>query len=40
MGVGPLDTARTRAKEILGKVQWLAPLLGRLAVGLLFVSTG
>jgi len=40
MGLGPLHAARTRAIEMLGQVQWLAPLLGRLAVGLLFMSTG
>jgi len=35
-----VDTLRTRAMDILGKLGWLAPLLGRLAVGLLFLSTG
>src|SRR5579859_3807913 len=35
-----LETARTRALRELARVQWLAPLLGRLAVGLLFLSTG
>lgn len=40
MGLGLLDGARTRALEILARLQWLAPLVGRLAVGLLFVSTG
>src|SRR5208283_3630374 len=29
-----------RALEVLGRVRWLAPLLGRLGVGLLFLSTG
>jgi putative oxidoreductase len=29
-----------RALEMLARVRWLAPLLGRLAVGLLFLSTG
>jgi putative oxidoreductase len=38
--MGLVDTARTRAMDTLGKVQWLAPLLGRLAVGLVFMSTG
>ncbi|HLK37496.1 MAG TPA: DoxX family protein [Polyangiaceae bacterium] len=32
--------ARLRALAALGGIAWLAPLLGRLAVGLLFVSTG
>jgi putative oxidoreductase len=31
---------RSRALEVLGRLSWLAPLLGRLAVGLLFCSTG
>jgi len=35
-----LTTIRTRALEMIGRLQWLAPLIGRLAVGLLFVSTG
>jgi putative oxidoreductase len=35
-----IEKARTTALETLGRVQWLAPLLGRLAVGLLFLSTG
>jgi putative oxidoreductase len=26
--------------DVLGKIGWLAPLLGRLSVGLLFMSTG
>ena len=32
--------ARSRALAALGGIGWLAPLLARLAVGLLFVSTG
>jgi putative oxidoreductase len=40
MAQGLLDTARRRALDILGRLQWLAPLVGRLAVGLLFLSTG
>jgi putative oxidoreductase len=35
-----VDTARTRAMDILQRLDWLAPLLGRLSVGLLFMSTG
>jgi putative oxidoreductase len=35
-----IETLRERGLDALKKVQWLAPLLGRLAVGLLFVSTG
>jgi putative oxidoreductase len=35
-----VDKIRMRALEILGRLQWLAPLVGRLAVGLLFMSTG
>jgi putative oxidoreductase len=38
--MGLLDTARRRVLEIIARLAWLAPLLGRLAVGLLFVSTG
>ena len=38
--MGLLDQVRTRALELLGRLRWLAPLLGRLAVGLLFLSTG
>jgi putative oxidoreductase len=38
--MGLLEVARTRAMDMLGRIQWLAPLLGRFAVGLLFVSTG
>jgi putative oxidoreductase len=41
MDLGSLvEKPRARALEILGRLQWLAPLIGRLAVGLLFVSTG
>jgi putative oxidoreductase len=35
-----VSKARSRALEIIGRLRWLAPLIGRLAVGLLFVSTG
>jgi putative oxidoreductase len=35
-----VEAVRTRALEILGRLGWLAPLVGRLAVGLLFLSTG
>jgi putative oxidoreductase len=38
--MGLVSTTRRRALEIIGRLHWLAPLLGRLAVGLLFVSTG
>jgi putative oxidoreductase len=38
--MGLLDTVRVRVMETLGRIQWLAPLLGRLAVGLVFMSTG
>ncbi|MGA3122593.1 MAG: DoxX family protein [Polyangiaceae bacterium] len=31
---------RTRLLDAIDPVRWLAPLLGRLAVGLLFMSTG
>ncbi len=40
MALGLLDTARTRALDTLRRLQWLAPLMGRLAVGLVFMSTG
>ena len=35
-----IETARARALDELARISWLAPLLGRLAVGLLFLSTG
>jgi putative oxidoreductase len=35
-----LERARAIALGAIERVAWLAPLLGRLAVGLLFVSTG
>lgn len=35
-----VDTVRTRLADLVGRLRWLAPLLGRLAVGLLFMSTG
>jgi len=40
-GLGAMfQTVRGRALAILGSLDWLALLAGRLAVGLLFVSTG
>jgi putative oxidoreductase len=38
--MGLVETMRMRALGVLDRMQWLAPLVGRLAVGLLFVSTG
>ena len=35
-----VEAVRNRALAIIDRVRWLAPLLGRLAVGLLFMSTG
>jgi putative oxidoreductase len=35
-----VEAARNQLLAVVERVQWLAPLLGRLAVGLLFVSTG
>jgi putative oxidoreductase len=35
-----VETIRSRSLEAIDRVRWLAPLLGRLAVGLLFISTG
>jgi putative oxidoreductase len=35
-----LESLRQRALDLLSAVRWLAPLLGRLAVGLVFLSTG
>jgi putative oxidoreductase len=35
-----VELLRERALALLGRVQWLGPLMGRLAVGLLFMSTG
>jgi putative oxidoreductase len=35
-----IQATRTRVTEALDRVSWLAPLAGRLAVGLVFVSTG
>jgi putative oxidoreductase len=35
-----VNQMRTRLLEVLGRLDWLPPLLGRLGVGLLFVSTG
>jgi putative oxidoreductase len=37
---GLVETLRGRALHVLHRVEWLAPLMGRLAVGLLFMSTG
>ena len=39
-GLALVKDARARALGLLGRSQWLALLLGRLAVGLLFLSTG
>jgi putative oxidoreductase len=36
----PIQTAYASAMQALQRVRWLAPLMGRLAVGLLFASTG
>jgi putative oxidoreductase len=38
--LGLVEKLRQRALLALGRAQWAAPLIGRLAVGLLFVSTG
>ncbi|MEP7050817.1 MAG: DoxX family protein [Pseudomonadota bacterium] len=35
-----VTNARTRALALLDRISWLAPLVGRFAVGLLFLSTG
>lgn len=35
-----LGEARTKALTLLARIGWLAPLVGRLSVGLLFLSTG
>jgi putative oxidoreductase len=35
-----LENARTQALAQIERIRWLAPLLGRFAVGMLFVSTG
>ncbi|MDP9036664.1 MAG: DoxX family protein [Myxococcota bacterium] len=35
-----LEDARDRALHFLGRAQWVAPLIGRLGVGLVFLSTG
>jgi putative oxidoreductase len=40
MAMELLRTTRSRVLDGLARVQWLAPLLARLAVGLVFVSTG
>ncbi len=38
--MNPIVNIRARALHEIERVDWFAPLLGRLAVGLLFVSTG
>lgn len=38
--VSPLLSLRARALSVLGSLDWAALLAGRLAVGLLFLSTG
>jgi putative oxidoreductase len=35
-----VEALRRQALSALDRIRWLAPLLGRLAVGLLFMSTG
>lgn len=35
-----IGSARVRAEAVLNKVDWLAPLLGRVTLGVLFMSTG
>jgi putative oxidoreductase len=38
--MGRIESLRARALDVLDRLQGLAPLLGRLAVGLVFMSTG
>jgi putative oxidoreductase len=38
--MNPIEKTRLVALEQLGRVQWLAPLFGRLGVGLLFLLDG
>jgi len=38
--MGRVESLRARALEVLSRLHGLAPLLGRLAVGLVFMSTG
>src|SRR5580704_2694878 len=38
--MGRVESLRRRALELLGKLHAVAPLLGRLGVGLVFMSTG
>ena len=38
--MGRVESLRQKALELLGKLHAVAPLLGRLAVGLVFMSTG
>jgi putative oxidoreductase len=35
-----VEMLRTRAMQLLDRLQWIAPLIGRFAVGMLFLSTG
>ena len=35
-----LENARDRTLRVFDRARWAAPLLGRLAVGLVFMSTG
>jgi putative oxidoreductase len=37
---GLAEVATTHALKIADRIRWLAPLIGRLALGLLFMSTG
>jgi putative oxidoreductase len=38
--IGLVEMVRARALDVLGRLRWVAMLLGRLSVGLLFLSTG
>ena len=38
--MGRIESLRDRALDVMRKLDWLAPLLGRLAVGLLFMLDG
>jgi putative oxidoreductase len=40
MTKGRIESLRERALDVLGRLHGVAPLLGRLAVGLVFMSTG
>ena len=35
-----IDSARSRVERALGQLDWFAPLLARVTVGVLFISTG